>query len=390
MHRTTTRLAALVAAAAFAATALGVSASADASTTLTGAGSTLVQPMVQNVWAPDFEAANAGTTVTYSGVGSGTGITDISGKSVDFGASDAPMTSTQDSGCTGCIEIPWALAATALDYNLAGIGHLNLSGPVIAQIFQGTITNWDDSAIALLNKGETLPNEKITPVVRSDGSGDTYVFTSYLSKESTSWASSIGYATSVSWPSSDTAAAKNAGVAAVVSSTPGAIGNNSWFYIQQNHLSAVSVENNAGNYVLPYDPYVAAAAAVTLPASLPALNTLSPSTASTIASAYSLVDPPYNAPKKSQCKKWKTKHGKKTKTCLKYKLTALEKEQANAYPMATFTYAIVRPDDTNISTLKSFLTFAISAAEEAKGAGFQFAPLPTEVFNADTTAITGL
>ncbi|MGA2470100.1 MAG: phosphate ABC transporter substrate-binding protein PstS [Solirubrobacteraceae bacterium] len=388
MHRTTIRFAVVAAAAA---AALCASASAATATTLTGAGSTLVQPMVQDVWAPDFAAANSGDSVTYNGVGSGTGITDIGNKSVDFGASDAPMTSTQDSGCNGCVEIPWALAATGLDYNLSGISKLNLSGPVIAQIFLGQITNWDDPAIAKLNKGVTLPNEKITPVVRSDGSGDTYVFTSYLSQISSTWASQVGSATTVQWPTGDVGAAKNAGVAAVVSSTAGAIGNNSWFYIQQNHLSAVSVENNAGNFLLPYDPYVAAAAAVALTGkTLPALNTLSSSTAGSIASAYSLVNPSWTAPKKSQCIKFKVVKHHKTKTCKTYKLTKLEKEQFIAYPMATFTYAIVRPDDANVGLLQKFLTFAITTAEEKKGAGFQFAPLPTAVFNVDTTAINGL
>ena len=388
MYRTTLRFAAVAAAAA---AAIGFSANAAvASSTITGAGSTLVQPMVQNVWAPDFKSST-GDTVSYSGVGSGTGIADISGKSVDFGASDAPMTSTQDTGCSGCVEIPWALAATGLSYNLSGVPNLKLSGPVIAEIFLGQITNWDDPAIAKLNKGVTMPNLKITPVVRSDGSGDTYVFTSYLSKVSTTWSSQVGSATSVTWPSADTGAAKNAGVAAVVSSTPGAIGNNSWFYIQESsNLKAVAVENSAGNFVLPYNPYVTDAANVMLGKNLPALSTLSPSTAASIASAYSIVDPPYSKPTLKQCIKFKLKHGKKTKTCLTYKLTETQKEQAAAYPMGTFTYAITRPDGANIATVKQFLTFAITAAEEKKGAGYEFAPLPTSVFNADTTAINSL
>jgi phosphate transport system substrate-binding protein len=248
--------------------------SAVAGGSLTGAGSTLVAPFVENVFAPDFQSSS-GTSVTYGSVGSGAGITDISNKTVDFGASDAPLTSAQDQACTGCVEIPWALGATGLSYNLAGVSHLNLSGPVIAEIYLGQITNWDDPAIAALNKGETLPNEKITPVWRSDGSGDTYVFTSFLSKVSPAWASKVGAATAVTFPVG-TGGKGNSGVAAVVSSTPGAIGNNSWFYIREDGLKAVSVENGAGNFEQPYEPNLVAAA--TLLKSVPSLNTLSRAT----------------------------------------------------------------------------------------------------------------
>src|ERR1019366_5288914 len=185
-----------------------------------------------------------------AGSRSGAGITDISGKTVDFGASDAPLTSAQDAGCGGCVELPWALAGTGLSYNLSGVSHVNLSGPVIADIFLGTITNWNAPQIAALNKGETFPNEAITPVYRSDGSGDTYAFTSYLSKISPTWATKVGFGTAVSFPGG-TGGKGNSGVAAVVAATPGAIGNNSWFYIRQAKLQAVAVENNAGKFVLP-------------------------------------------------------------------------------------------------------------------------------------------
>ena len=222
--------------------------------------------------------------MTYGAVGSGAGITAISGKTVDFGASDAPLTSTQAAACSGCIEIPWALAGTGLSYNLSGMAHLNLSGPVIADIFLGTITNWNDPQIQKLNKGETLPSQKITPVYRSDGSGDTYAFTSYLSKVSPTWASKVGFGTSVSFPAG-TGGKGNSGVAAVVAATPGAIGNNSWFYIRQAGLKAVAVQNSAGKFVYPYDPYVADAAA--LVKNVPNLSALSSSTADAIAKSLS-------------------------------------------------------------------------------------------------------
>jgi phosphate transport system substrate-binding protein len=341
-----------------------------ASSGLTGAGSTLVAPFVENVFDPDFQS-KSGTSVTYGSVGSGAGITDISNKTVDFGASDAPLTSAQEAGCTGCVEIPWALGATGFSYNISGISHLNLSGTLIAEIYLGQITNWDDPAIAKLNKGETLPNLAITPVWRSDGSGDTYVFTSYLSKVSLAWANKVGAATAVTFPVG-TGGKGNSGVAAVVSSTPGAIGNNSWFYIREDALKAVSVENNAGNFEQPYEPNLVAAA--TLLKSVPSLNTLSSTNATTIANDLSLVDPPYTKPKK----------GKKP--------TTVQKNEAVAYPLATFTYVIVRPDDANISTLKQYIAFALTPAEQKKGIGgsLQFAPLPSAIASADTKAVNGL
>lgn len=341
-----------------------------AGTTLTGAGSSLVAPFVENVFDPDFQA-KYGTAVTYGSVGSGMGVTDIQGKSVDFGASDAPLTTAQVTGCTGCIEIPWVLAGTGLDYNLAGVSHLYLTGPVIAEIYLGTITNWDSPVIAKLNKGETLPNETITPVWRNDSSGDTDVFTSYLSKVSLDWADKVGAGTSVSFPAG-TGAKGNSGVAQVVASTPGAIGNNSWFYIREAGLKPVGIQNAAGNYEYPYEPNLVAAAA--LLKATPNLATLSSSNATEFATDLSLVDPLYQKPKKGK------------------KLTATQKDEAVAYPMSTFSYVIVRPDDANIALLKQYIAFALTPAEQAKGIGgsLQFAPLPGAIAKADAKAVNGL
>jgi phosphate transport system substrate-binding protein len=361
------RITTLAALAVTAAAALGVGTNAFGAGKITGAGSSLVAPFVDNIWAPDFQSSTQ-TSVTYGSVGSSAGIADITSKTVDFGASDAPLTGDQASACSGCVEIPWALAATGFSYNLAGIKSLNLSGPVIAEIYLGQITSWNDPAIAKLNKGETLPNEKITPVWRSDGSGDTYVFTSYLSKVSSAWASKVGASTTVTFPVG-TGGKGNSGVAAVVSSTPGAIGNNSWFYIRQAGLKAVAVENSAGKFVEPYEPYLVAAA--TLLKKVPDLSTLSSSTANSIASGLSLVDPAFSKPKKGATP------------------SSLQKNEAAAYPLATFTYVLARPDDSNVSTVKQFITFALSSAEQKKGVGgnLQFAPLPGAIVKADTAAV---
>jgi phosphate transport system substrate-binding protein len=351
--------------AAIVAAALGAGENASAAGHLTGAGSSLVAPMVENVFDPDFQS-KTGNSVTYGSVGSGAGISQISAKTVDFGASDAPLTSAQSGACSGCIEIPWALASTGLSYNLPGVSHLNLSGPVIANIFLGKITNWDDRAIKALNKGVNLPSMTITPVHRSDGSGDTYAFTHYLSAVSPQWKRQVGYATAVNWPTG-TGGNGNSGVAAVVSSTAGAIGNNSWFYIRAAKLQAVAIENNAGKFILPYVPNVTA-----MLSKLPSLSSLTSSNADSIANALSVVNCPYSKPKK----------GKKP--------TTLQKEQALAYPMSTFTYVLLRPDDSNIGLLKQFIGFAITSAEEKKGAPLQFAPLPTAVYKADLAAVNAL
>lgn len=375
------RLFSLTVAATTVVIALATSANAFAGS-LTGAGSSLVAPAVENIWAPDFQHGT-GNSVTYGSVGSGAGISQISANTVDFGASDAPLTSAQSSACSGCIEIPWALASTGLSYNLPGVNKLQLSGPVIADIFLGRITNWNDSRIKKLNPGVKLPNLKITPVHRSDGSGDTYAFTHYLSSVSKAWATNVGYATAVNWPTG-TGGDGNSGVAAVVSSTTGAIGNNSWFYIKDDKLKAAAIENSAGKFIMPFVKNVSDAAAAML-GKVPSFRKLSPATADTIANALSVVDCPYTKPKMKTVRR----HGKKVKVPAK-KLTTLQKEQKNAYPMSTFTYVIVRPDAKDIPLLKQFISFAVSSKEQAKGAAIQFAPLPASVAKADAAVANSL
>src|SRR5262249_19816143 len=152
--------------------AFAASPAAASAYTLTGAGSTLIQPL-EALWAKNYEERYH-DTITYGAVGSGAGIAQISARTVDFGASDAPLTPSQAAGCNSCVQIPWALSATGIAFNLPGIRGLHLTGPVLAKIYLGQITNWSNPAIAKLNKGIKLPNLNITVVFRSDGSGDTY------------------------------------------------------------------------------------------------------------------------------------------------------------------------------------------------------------------------
>jgi phosphate transport system substrate-binding protein len=348
---------AVAAAAAVAAVAIPAT-NAFASGTVTGAGSTLVAPFVETVWASDFNHST-GNTVNYAGVGSSAGIAAITGKNVDFGASDAPMTAQQASKC-GCDEVAWALSATGPAYNLPGVGNLNLSGPVLADIYLGKITNWDDPAIKALNKGVKLPNLRVVPVYRSDGSGDTYAFTNFLYHSAPAW-KPIGLGTSVQWPAGvGTGAHGNSGVAGVIASTPGAIGYVSTFYVRLTPaIHQARVENNAGKFVYPYIQDIAAAAAL--------VTHVTPN------AQISIVNPAWTKPKKGQ-----------------KKLTHTQKLQQIAYPIATYTYAIVPQQPKDAATLKQFLNFAISTSEQAKGASLVFAPLPKQAVTAAQKTINSL
>ena len=344
---------------AMAALAAGIAipaSSAFGSGTLNGAGSTLVQPLVQTVWAPDFNKST-GDTVNYSGVGSSAGIAAATGKTVDFGASDAPMTSSQQSAC-GCDEIAWALTATGPAFNIPNITHLNVNGNVLAGIYLGTITNWDDPAIKAINKGVTLPNLAISPVYRSDGSGDTYAFTNFLYHSNATWRTKVGLGTQVSFPAG-TGAKGNSGVAGVIASTPGAIGYVSTFYVRQTPtIHQASVENLAGKFVYPYIQDITAAAAL--------VTHVTPN------AQISLVNPAWTKPKKGA------------------KLTATEKLQQIAYPIATYTYAIVPTQPKQAALLQQFFNFVIASAEQKKGAPLVFAPLPAQAVAAAKKTINGL
>src|SRR4051794_5778876 len=188
-------------------------------TTISGAGSSFVSPLV-STWTPALGSA-FGYSVQYSPVGSGAGIAAITNRQVDFGASDAPLTPDQKAACKSCVQIPWALSATAIAYNVPGApAHLNLDGKTISKIFLGQITNWNDPAIRALNKNKDMPNQRITPIFRSDGSGTTYNFTDYLSAVSGDWKSKVGNSTAVSFPAG-IGARGSSGVAGLFGRPPG-------------------------------------------------------------------------------------------------------------------------------------------------------------------------
>ena len=187
-------------------------------TQLVGAGATFPFPLISK-WIPEVGKAY-GINITYSPTGSGAGIAAITARTVDFGASDAPLSDQQLADCKGCVVIPWALSAVSIPYNLPGLnGRLQLSGPTLANIYLGEITSWNDPAIKKLNPKLDLPDTKITPVYRSDGSGTTYTFTDYLSAVSPAFKSRVGVNTSVNFPTG-VGARGSSGVAGVVKERP--------------------------------------------------------------------------------------------------------------------------------------------------------------------------
>jgi phosphate transport system substrate-binding protein len=314
-------------------------------TVINGAGSTFVFPLV-STWTPALGTA-FDYTIQYSAIGSGGGIQAITNRSVDFGASDAPLTSDQFTACNGCVQIPWALAGTSVPYNVPGITpasaavHLHLSGDVIAKIYMGVITNWNDPAIKKLNPTATMPDLKITPVYRTGNSGTTYNFTDYLSAVSSAWKSQIGAGQSVNWPAG-TGASGSAGVAGVVANTPGAICYVDTAFAITNHLHFAAIKNAAGKFIYPSIRNVAAAGnAVT---KVPANGELH------------IVNPGKSLP--------------------------------TAYPIATYTYIILPTKSAHAAELRKMVFWALTTGQASKyTAKLWFAPIPKVVLVASEKAL---
>jgi phosphate transport system substrate-binding protein len=309
-------------------------------TTLVGAGSTLVAPLLTK-WQGEYSSAY-GVTITYGAIGSGGGIQAITDRTVDFGASDAPLTSDQAAACTGCVQVPWALAATTLSYNVPGVTKpLRLSGPVIAAMFLGKITQWNDRQIAKLNPGVKLPPTHVTPVWRNDSSGDTYAFSSYLSAVSPAFKSQYGASTSISWPAG-VGEKGNSGVADGITTNAGAIGYVAIGQAIGSGLHYASVQNAAGKFVKPSTGSIAAAAATAH---------FAPDNSA------SLVDPPKSA--------------------------------KAAYPISTFTYVIISKNSPKLAALQKFINYALTTGQQ-DATTFSFAPLPHKVAAKGKSIVRGL
>ena len=323
-----------------------------ASTTLNGAGSTLVAPLMIT-WSQEYTAS----TVDYSAVGSGAGINDITTKTVDFGASDAPLNPAQRAAIPspGVVTIPESAGAAVPIYNLPSVGAtLKYTGAILASIYLGDITNWNNSALQAINPGVTLPNATIVVVHRSDGSGTTFVWTSFLSDASSTWKSTVGFATSVNWPTG-VGSKGNAGVTETVKSTVDAIGYVDINYALTNSVAYGSVQNPSGNYIL--------------------------ANVTNIASAIKDANPTLP----SGAGDW-------------YNVSVLNAPGASDYPIATLTYLFVYTDpgvaygsaytQAKAQNLVDFLAWIVNATYgQSYSAELYYVPLTHTVISADLVTI---
>lgn len=232
-------------------------ASAQSSITLNGAGATFPAPLIKE-WTLKYQGVTPNVSINYQAIGSGAGIKQLTAKTVDFGASDAPLSSGQRANFTGpVVHIPETIGSVVVAYNIPEFPNkgLKLTGPVIADIFLGKVKNWNDPEITQLNSGANLPNQPIVVVHRSDGSGTTFVWTSYLSLMSPAWNSTVGHGTAVQWPTG-LGQSGNQGVANTVGKpggqgTPYSIGYVELAYALTNGMTYASIQNKASNFIEP-------------------------------------------------------------------------------------------------------------------------------------------
>lgn len=313
-------------------------ASPDASRTsrsgvdLTGAGATFPYP-IYSKWFADY-AQQTGIKINYQSIGSGGGIRQLSEGTIDFGASDAPMSDDELAKARGPVmHFPTVIGAVAVTYNLPTLAKpLRLSGDVIAQLFEGRITRWNDGQIAALNPGVVLPRSDVIVVHRSDASGTTYIFSDYLSAVSADWARTPGKGKELSWPLG-LGAKGNEGVAGQIKQIPGAIGYVELAYAKQNNLPTAQIRNRAGRFV---DPSIESATA----AAAGVAGTLPPDT--------------------------------------DYRISIVNAPGDDAYPIASFTWLLVyrtRPDSVKQRKLAEFLHWYLKSGERAASA-LDYAPLP--------------
>jgi phosphate transport system substrate-binding protein len=332
-------------------TILYASAQTSQAYTITGAGSTFIFPLM-DTWRVQYNNLHSNIQLNYQSIGSGAGINLLDQKTVDFAASDAPLQPSEQARAPGVLTLPDSLGGITISYNIPGVDKgLKLTGPVIAQIFMGKITSWNDPAIVNLNPGITLPDQKILIAHRADGSGTTYAFTDYLSKVYPDWKTAVGQGKTVPWPVG-TGAQGNAGVANIVKTTTYACGYIELAYAYQNNMTYAFVQNADGNaFVEPTIDSVAADAA--------AASTNLP-TAGGDWSQVSIV----NAP------------------------------GSNSYPISTLTYVMVYKDLSQVSgetqgktqEVVNFLSWIIHDGQKFAPA-LLYVPLPDSIVKIDEQGI---
>ena len=322
-----------------AATLVCATASVSHAQKLNGAGATFPYP-IYSKWFSEYSAQHPGVQINYQSIGSGGGIRQVTAGTVDFGASDGPMTDEQLKASKVKIQhIPTVLGAVVPIFNVPGVSSLRISPDVLADIYLGKIGNWNDARLAKDNPGVSLPNQDIVVVHRSDSSGTTYIFTDYLSKVSKDWASGPGKGTAPSWPKG-VGAKGNEGVAGFVRQLPGALGYVELIYALQNKIPFGSIRNAAGNWVTASVSGVTQAAA-------------------------SMKSMPAD-----------------------YRVSITNAPGAQAYPISSFTWLLIpnpARDPANGKVIVDFLKWMLQHQNEATA--LYYAPLPDSVCQSVSTTI---
>jgi phosphate transport system substrate-binding protein len=321
---------------------------------LNGSGASFPYPFL-NALITSYTNDYSNVQINYQPSGSGAGISALQSKTVDFAASDAPLSTKEATNATNALHIPETIGAVTVAYNIEGISTgLKLTGQVIADIFQGKITMWNDAAITSLNPDVTLPAAAINTVHRSDGSGTTFIFTGYLSAVSTSWNSSIGQGKSVAWPVGS-GSNGNTGVASIVNSTKNTIGYVELAYALQNGMTVAAVQNPSGNYVLPTLASTTAAAQAVAASGLPSGD-----------SSWSNVK-------------------------------LLNAQDSQAYPIVSFTYILVYKElnvipgmtQAKATALVQYLWYVVHDGQSL-ASGLEYASLPSNVVQIDEVTIQSI
>jgi len=324
--------------------------------TINGGGTALPFPLI-DTWRVAYQKFHPNVNINYQSIGSGEGVKQFTAKIVDFAASDNPLTAEEQQAAPGTVQIPETIGAVVAAYNMPGIPTktLKFSGPVLADIFQGKITKWNDPQILALNPEVNLPDANIVVVHRSDGSGTTYVWTSYLSSQSPSWNQTVGASKSVSWPTG-IGAPDNEGVTNVIKGSPNTIGYVDLNYALTTGIPYALVKNSVGKFIVPsldttHDAVINAPVAKSLPA------------------------------------------GDQSWT----KVLLLNSPGPNSYPIASFTYLLLPKDisthpsldQTKAKALVNFISWAITDGQKL-APKLGYVPLPAEVVKHDQDTLKSI
>lgn len=331
--------------------------------TIDGAGASFPFPLI-DTWRVEYPTVRPDVSINYQSIGSGGGVKQFTEKTVDFGATDAPLTANETQAAPGAVHIPETIGSVVAAYNINGVQEkgLRLTGPVLAGIFRGEITRWDDPQIAELNPNLPLPSQDIVVVHRSDGSGTTFVWTSYLSKVSPEWNQAIGAGKSVSWPVG-LGAPGNEGVANTIQSTPNSIGYVELAYVLTTEMDYAFLQNQAGNFVEPSLESTGAAVAAATNNNTQTSNNSTTGASNTTSTTLPAGDASWE------------------------KVSLLDAPGADSYPIASFSYLLLYKelsDNPRIDSMEKaralvdFVDWAITDGQQFAGE-LAYVPLPDSV-----------